>query len=62
MVVAIFGVLKAGAADVPLDPGSPPARLAFMVADADAALLLAHPLRSGSGRARLLPTEGRVVG
>ena len=40
----------------------PPARLAFMVAAADAALLLAHPLRSGSGRARLLLTEGRIVG
>ena len=62
MVVALFGVLMAGAADVPRDPGSPPARLAFMVADADAALRLAHPLRSGSGRARLLLTEGHVGG
>ena len=62
MVVAIPGVIKAGAAYVPLDPGYPPARLAVMVADADAALRLAHPLRSGSGRARLLLTEGRIVG
>ena len=60
--MAIFGVLKAGAAYLPLDPGSPPARLAFMVADADAALRLAHPLRSGFGRARLLLTEGHVGG
>ena len=62
MVVAISGVLMAGAADVPLDPGDPPARLAVRLADADAALRLAHPLRSGSGRARLLLTEGRIVG
>jgi non-ribosomal peptide synthetase component F len=60
--VALFGVRTAAAASGPLDPGSPPARLAFMVADADAARLLAHPLRSGSGRARLLLTEGRGVG
>ncbi|MBL8225699.1 MAG: amino acid adenylation domain-containing protein, partial [Chromatiales bacterium] len=33
-LVAVLGVLKAGAAYVPLDPGYPPARLAFMVADA----------------------------
>ena len=62
MVVALFGVLMAGAADVPLDPGSPPARRACMVANADAARRLAHPLRSGSGRARFLLPAGRVVG
>jgi amino acid adenylation domain-containing protein len=33
-LVAVLGVLKAGAAYVPLDPAYPPARLAFMVADA----------------------------
>ncbi len=33
MVVALLGVLKAGAAYVPLDPGFPGERLAFMVAD-----------------------------
>ncbi len=34
MVVAIFGILKAGAAYVPLDPQYPTARLAQMMADA----------------------------
>ena len=64
-VVALFGGLKAGAASVPRDPGSPPARLACMLADAAAALRRAQPLRSGSGRARFLPTlltEGHVGG
>ncbi|MDX1531305.1 MAG: AMP-binding protein, partial [Rhodothermales bacterium] len=31
--VAIYGIMKAGAAYVPLDPAAPPARLAFMVRD-----------------------------
>jgi amino acid adenylation domain-containing protein/non-ribosomal peptide synthase protein (TIGR01720 family) len=35
LVVGILGVLKAGAAYVPLDPGSPPERLAFVMEDAD---------------------------
>jgi aspartate racemase len=35
MVVAVLGILKAGAAYVPLDPAYPRARLAFMVHDAD---------------------------
>ena len=30
-IVAIFGILKAGAVYVPLDPTAPPARIAFMV-------------------------------
>src|SRR5581483_8072514 len=34
------GVLKAGAGYVPLDPGYPPERLAFMVQDAQIAVLL----------------------
>ncbi|GAB4152079.1 MAG: hypothetical protein Fur0021_16530 [Candidatus Promineifilaceae bacterium] len=40
MVVAIVAVLKAGAAYVPLDPDYPAERLAFMLADSQAALLL----------------------
>lgn len=32
-VVALFGILKAGAAYVPVDPGAPPARNAFILQD-----------------------------
>ena len=42
MVVAILGILKAGAAYVPLDPGYPQERLAFMLADSGAPVLLAQ--------------------
>ncbi|HJP94904.1 MAG TPA: amino acid adenylation domain-containing protein [Pyrinomonadaceae bacterium] len=40
MIVAILGVLKAGAAYLPLDPAYPQERLAFMIQDADVKLLL----------------------
>jgi amino acid adenylation domain-containing protein/FkbM family methyltransferase len=40
LVVALLAVVKAGAAYVPLDPESPPERLAFMVADCGAAVVL----------------------
>ena len=40
MVAALLAVLKAGAAYVPLDPAYPPERLAFMLADAKAPVLL----------------------
>lgn len=39
--VATLGVLKAGAAYQPLDPSYPPERLAFMMEDANAKLLIA---------------------
>ncbi|HSF39388.1 MAG TPA: non-ribosomal peptide synthase/polyketide synthase [Thermoanaerobaculia bacterium] len=41
LVEAVLGVLKAGAAYVPLDPGYPAERLAFMAEDAGLSLLLA---------------------
>ncbi len=37
MVVGLLGILQAGGAYLPLDPGYPPERLAFMLADARAA-------------------------
>ncbi|HEX6288974.1 MAG TPA: amino acid adenylation domain-containing protein, partial [Herpetosiphonaceae bacterium] len=40
LVVALLGVLKAGGAYVPLDPDYPQERLHFMLADAQAAVLL----------------------
>jgi amino acid adenylation domain-containing protein len=40
MVVAVLGVLKAGAAYLPLDPRSPPARLAALARDARAPLVV----------------------
>jgi amino acid adenylation domain-containing protein len=40
LIIGLLAVLKAGAAYVPLDPTYPPDRLAFMLADADATILL----------------------
>ncbi|HEX8361990.1 MAG TPA: condensation domain-containing protein, partial [Longimicrobium sp.] len=42
LVVAELGVLKAGAAYVPIDPTFPAERVAFMVADSGAAIVLAR--------------------
>ncbi len=52
LVVAILAVLKAGAAYVPLDPDHPRERLALMLADTAAALVLVQP-----GLAGRLPSE-----
>ena len=40
--VALFGLLKAGAAYVPLDSNHPPERVGFIVSDAGATLVVAH--------------------
>ncbi|MGH8772610.1 MAG: amino acid adenylation domain-containing protein, partial [Burkholderiales bacterium] len=40
LVVGLLGILKAGGAYVPLDPTYPPERLAFMLEDAQVAVLL----------------------
>jgi amino acid adenylation domain-containing protein len=42
MVVALLGIMRAGAAYVPLDPAFPPTRMADMLADAGALLVLAQ--------------------
>ncbi len=43
LVVGTLAVLRAGGAFVPLDPAYPPERLAFMLADSGARVLLAQP-------------------
>ncbi|HEY7770695.1 AMP-binding protein, partial [Longimicrobium sp.] len=56
-VIALLAVLKAGGACVPLDPAYPAERLAFMLADSGAPLLLTRlPLRAG-----LAPDAAEVV-
>ncbi len=49
MIVGLLGILKSGAAYLPLDPTYPPERLAFMVEDSESPVLLAHQ-----------PTRGRL--
>ena len=56
LVVAILAVLKAGGAYVPLDPKYPMQRLAFMLEDSAAPVLITH-----SALRRLLPYTGSVV-
>ena len=43
MVVGVLGVLKAGGAYVPLDPVYPEDRLAYMIEDSGAEVVLTHP-------------------
>jgi amino acid adenylation domain-containing protein len=57
MVVGLLGILKAGGAYLPLDPGYPAERLAYMLADSGVSVLLTQErLQSSFGevRARLL--------
>jgi amino acid adenylation domain-containing protein len=57
MLVGIFGVLKAGGACVPLDPASPHDRLAFMMAETQAPVLLTH----SSLQSQLPPGKAQVI-
>ncbi|SAL39736.1 non-ribosomal peptide synthetase [Caballeronia telluris] len=43
MVVALFGVLKAGAAYLPIDPDYPAERIAYLLGDAKPAVVLTEP-------------------
>ncbi|HYO57388.1 non-ribosomal peptide synthetase, partial [Archangium sp.] len=57
MVIALLGVMRAGGAYVPLDPAYPAERLAFMLEDSQAPVLITARRLEG-----LLPTHGaRVV-
>ncbi len=57
MLVALIGILKAGGAYLPLDPGYPRERLAFMLADAGAPVLLTQ----AALRARLPAHAARLL-
>jgi amino acid adenylation domain-containing protein len=57
MVVALFGVLKAGGAYVPVDPKYPADRIAYMLEDTRAPVVLTH----AHLRDRLPSTEAVVV-
>jgi amino acid adenylation domain-containing protein len=68
MVVSLLGILKAGGAYVPLDPQYPQSRLAFMLEDARAQLVLSQQslceLASAFAHSRLvyLDAEQAVIG
>jgi len=57
MVVALLGILKAGGAYVPLDPAYPAERLAFMLQDSQAPVLLSQQWL----RDRLPAYDGAIV-
>ncbi|HPM85077.1 MAG TPA: condensation domain-containing protein, partial [Candidatus Anammoximicrobium sp.] len=57
MVVGLLGILKAGGAYLPLDPAFPQERLAFMLEDSGADLLLTQQQLAGD----LPPYPGRIV-
>jgi amino acid adenylation domain-containing protein len=63
MLAALLGILKTGASYVPLDPGFPAERLAFMAADAGLALTLTDAdLAAFSGRTALAGPAVAVSG
>ncbi|MEA2694314.1 MAG: hypothetical protein QOJ16_3701, partial [Acidobacteriota bacterium] len=61
LVVALLAVLQAGGAYVPLDPVQPAERLAWMLADSGATLLLAEERLAEDLRAAGVPEGCRVV-
>ena len=56
MVAALLGILKAGAAYLPLDPAYPAERLGFMLRDSGAAVVIAGP-----GARDALPADAQGV-
>jgi amino acid adenylation domain-containing protein len=62
MPVAVLGVLKAGAAYLPLDPDYPADRLAFLAADAHADLILTSATIAEAELGEPLPSDHRGAG
>jgi amino acid adenylation domain-containing protein len=67
LVTAALAVLQAGAAYLPLDPASPPERLAWLLADAGAPVLITSPRRLAGlalppGVTALVLEEGEPAG
>src|SRR5205814_5580135 len=56
LVIGVLGILKAGGAYLPLDPDYPADRLAYMIADAHAPVLLTH-----TTVADRIPTSDAIV-
>jgi amino acid adenylation domain-containing protein len=56
MLVAIYGVLKAGGGYVPLDPDYPRDRIAFMIDDADMSMIITEEKLSGE-----LPAAAKIL-
>jgi non-ribosomal peptide synthetase component F len=64
MVVGLLAILKAGGAYLPLDPEYPAERLAFMLEDAGARLLITRSAlrdRLGAHGARVLALDGEAA-
>jgi len=67
LVVGVLGILKAGGAYVPLDPTHPPERLAFIIEDTQASVLLTQEKLAGELPAQqaqvfCLDTEAEKIG
>jgi amino acid adenylation domain-containing protein len=58
LVVALLGVLKAGAAYVPIDPEDPESRVSMMLADADVSLVIGQ-FFAGFTTLKVPPRSGR---
>jgi len=66
MVVGLLGIIKAGAAYLPLDPGYPRERLGFMLADSGASVVVTQEtlqtkLSSEAGDLICLDTEWHLI-
>ncbi len=61
LIAALLGIVRAGAAYLPLDPAAPPERLAWMLHDAGARLLLVDRELLALLPRGLLPADLRVI-